>query len=117
MTPVLQNQICNSYPDMSKTQAGAYASTVGGVIGGVMSCPFDAVKTCMQGDVARAEYGGFASTVSTLASRGVGSLFGGVMWRTINITFTILITNECCNQIGPIMFPSKFKTSAEPEMN
>ena len=118
VTPVLQDYLMANH-NMTMTTAGVWASTAAGVFAGVMSCPFDAVKTCMQGDLSRAKYGGFVSTIGTLSKGGVRSLFGGVVWRTINITLTIIIVNEACNQIGPYIFPTKFnnKETAPPALS
>lgn len=114
LTPAIQDVLVQRY-GMSTTVAGAGASAVGGVVAGVLSCPFDAAKTCMQGDLARAQYPGFSGTLSLMANRGIGSLFGGVFWRTVNITLTILIANECCNRLGPIMFAEKFADRRDTE--
>eukprot|EP00927_Polykrikos_kofoidii_P029499 TRINITY_DN25509_c0_g1_i1.p1 TRINITY_DN25509_c0_g1~~TRINITY_DN25509_c0_g1_i1.p1 ORF type:complete len:296 (+),score=32.66 TRINITY_DN25509_c0_g1_i1:57-890(+) len=115
VTPILQAKIVSVYPEMHLSVAGAWASSFSGVIAGVLSCPFDVVKTCMQGDLSREKYGGFMSTASKVASGGVRSLFAGVLWRAINITGTIGITNECCNRMGPYMFPAKFAASTQLE--
>lgn len=42
---------------LPSTRAGMLAAAVGGVAGGVLSHPWDVVKTCMQGDLERIRYG------------------------------------------------------------
>lgn len=72
------------------------ASMLGGTFGAVMSHPFDTVKTAMQGDVCQKTYGGTLETARTLmGDAGLGRLFSGVFWRTVNITMTVYIANEC----------------------
>ena len=39
-------------------------------MGGVLSHPFDVVKTCMQGDMAQASYGSTLATARTLLAKG-----------------------------------------------
>jgi hypothetical protein len=43
--------------DVPQTRAGLLAAAVGGVAGGVLSHPWDVVKTCMQGDLERTKHG------------------------------------------------------------
>lgn len=73
--------------------ASMAASMVGGVIGAVASHPLDVVKTCMQGDVGRVEFGGFADSARKLLREG--RLFHGLAWRAANITATVYIAHEC----------------------
>ena len=72
------------------------ASMLGGVIGALLSHPLDVVKTCMQGDLARATYGGsFEAMRALLRVGGIARLYHGATWRTVNITATVWIANEC----------------------
>ena len=72
------------------------ASMLGGVIGALLSHPFDVAKTCMQGDLARATYGGsFEAMRALLRDGGIARLYHGATWRTVNITATVWIANEC----------------------
>lgn len=87
---------------------GFWASLVGGSIVGIATCPFDAMSTAMKGDLERATYGGFVDTAKKRAAGGISVLFGGVFWRTVNITGTIYLANEARVRLGPIMFPDKY---------
>lgn len=99
VTPMVQEQLERKHGQSSEV-ASLIASAVGGVAGGMLSHPFDTIKTCMQGDIERKMYGGFASTVRALvAEGGYSRLMHGAMWRTINITATVYIANECCNRL------------------
>jgi hypothetical protein len=84
------------------------ASLAGGVIVGVATCPFDAMSTVMKGDIERVKFGGFIDTAKKQAAGGIPKLFGGVFWRTVNITGTIYLANEARVRLGPIMFPDKY---------
>eukprot|EP00035_Acanthoeca_spectabilis_P024449 m.453880 g.453880 ORF g.453880 m.453880 type:complete len:265 (-) comp20566_c0_seq1:112-906(-) len=107
VTPVLQDYLIASH-DFGVTSAGFWASLVGGSIVGIATCPFDAMSTAMKGDLERATYGGFVDTAKKRAAGGISVLFGGVFWRTVNITGTIYLANEARVRLGPIMFPDKY---------
>lgn len=78
------------------------ASMLGGTFGACLSQPFDVAKTCMQGDLGRATYGGALETMRALVrDGGVGRLFSGVEWRTVNIIMTVWIANECLLRLPP----------------
>lgn len=85
-----------------------WASLAGGLFAGVVTTPFDCFSTCMKGDMDRKTYGGFVDTVRQRAKGGVGGIFGGVLWRTVNIAGTIYLANEARVRLGPVMFPEKF---------
>lgn len=105
ITPILQAKLIKDYR-MGSSTAGVIASCIAGVVAGSLSCPVDAVKTCMQGDIGAVSYQGFVSTLGKL--RQEGRLFGGVGWRVANITGTIMIANELKVRLAPYMFPTKF---------
>ena len=72
------------------------ASVISGVFVAVLSHPFDVAKTCMQGDLSRATYGGSLASLRTLLNDGgAARLLRGCTWRTVNITATVYIANEC----------------------
>ena len=76
--------------------ASLAASMLGGIIGALLSHPLDVAKTCMQGDLQRLRYGGNMESLMTLAREGGASrLYTGAAWRTVNITATVWIANEC----------------------
>jgi len=107
ITPILQKHWESEY-SLNKTAAGFGASLVGGASCAVLSCPTDVIKTCMQGDLERKKYGSLTSTIRTISKQGMGTFFNGVGWRIANITGTVLIVNECCQRLGPLMFPEAF---------
>ena len=76
--------------------ASLVASMLGGIFGALLSHPLDVAKTCMQGDLQRLRYGGNIESLMTLAREGGASrLYTGAAWRTVNITATVWIANEC----------------------
>ena len=66
--------------------------------------PFDVVKTCMQGDLAQARYGGVFDAGRALhAQGGAARFFDGCFWRTVNITATVLVATACCAVLPPLI--------------
>jgi hypothetical protein len=104
MCPVLQKKFQRDFR-CGESTAAFFASCVGGSICGAISCPFDAVKTCMQGDVEQNTYRGFLYTWKTCYRQG--RLFGGVGWRVVNISGTLVIANEFRIRVSGYMFPGK----------
>lgn len=101
VTPILQNYFEKEH-ECSTSKASFYASMIGGVIAAVPSHPFDVVKTCMQGDLERVNYRGALHTLQQLMKEdGLRRVFSGCFWRTINITATVYIANECRMYFSP----------------
>lgn len=98
VTPAVQRTMQEH--GLSQAAASLAASVVGGVAGGVLSHPFDVVKTCMQGDVEQEVYAGtLSSCLHLYRNGGFGRLLHGVGWRTLNITATVFIANECLQRV------------------
>lgn len=94
-TPFFQDIFEKDF-SMSSGNAGICASMLGGLTAAVPSHPFDIVKTCMQGDMEKNRYTGIIATAKRLLGEGgVKRMFNGCMWRTLNITATVYIANEC----------------------
>lgn len=107
VTPIIQKYLTSSELgfDMSQSAASVCASIIGGVLGAVPSHPLDVVKTNMQGDLNCKK--SMVQTAVTLAREagggvnGIRRLFKGCLFRTINITGTVYIANECNNRLSP----------------
>ena len=63
-------------------------------VGRVIQRTIDLMKSAPEGDVR--------------AAGGIPMLFGGVFWRTVNITGTIYLANEARVRLGPLMFPGRY---------
>ncbi len=84
--------------------AAVGGSILGGLVGGIVSHPFDVVKTCKQGDLAQARYGGVFDAARALhAQGGAARFFDGCFWRTVNITATVLVATACCAVLPPLI--------------
>ena len=101
LAPIAQQQLSDR--GMATLPATMWGSALGGILGGVISHPFDVVKTCMQGDLAQRDFGGALASTRTLLKSGVSRLFDGCFWRTFNITATVYVANECCMRLPPYL--------------
>eukprot|EP00729_Bicosta_minor_P006017 gene6017-7995_t len=81
-----------------------------GVIAATLSHPMDTIKTCMQGDVQRTNYGTVSETAKTLhAEGGLGAFFKGWHWRTGRMICAIFIMGQCKDVLSPLFFPHHFE--------
>ena len=104
VTPIAQDYLIDKYQLHTQT-AGFYASIIGGVIGAILSHPFDILKTCMQGDLNQYEYKTYQQTFSSLWKQGgMVRIYHGGLWRTINIVGTVYIANECRMHLPHLLF-------------
>ena len=102
-TPLIQRQLSGSCDggDSQSSEAvlaSLAASMMGGAIAGLLSAPFDLIKTCQQGDLDRKRYGGVLETARALHRESGGNiarLFDGAGWRVANIALTAWFANEC----------------------
>ena len=99
VTPWIQRLLLEWRSTQGPTQealASLAASMLGGVVGALLSHPLDVIKTCQQGDLPRSRYGSVLATIaSLLRDGGYARLLHGASWRTLNITATVWIANEC----------------------
>lgn len=95
VTPLYYEILKKKY-GFNSISAGFYSSLLGGIFAAIPSHPFDVIKTCMQGDLKKEKYKGFIRTSMVLwREGGLNRVFSGCMWRTINITATVYVANEC----------------------
>ena len=105
ITPALQRVFVEEY-GLSRPVAGFYASAAGGVMAALPSHPFDIIKTCQQGDLTQQQYRSALHTARRLyLEGGWRRFFHGCFWRTINITATVYIVNECMDYFPRVIFP------------
>ena len=104
-TPIVQEAIEERFVGLNQSVAGLGASLAVGTACGVVTCPFDVIKTSQQGDIDKRLYTSFFRTVHKQRFR----LFSGVIWRVANVVGTIIIANEFRMRVAPLMFPDKYK--------
>jgi hypothetical protein len=81
-----------------------------GVVAATLSHPLDTIKTCMQGDIERKQYGTLTETAKTLLKEGGPQrFFSGWHWRTGRMICAVYLLSSCKDIFAPIMFPHHFK--------
>lgn len=104
-TQTLQDEY--GFGEVSAKMGGAVC---GGVIAASCSHPLDTIKTCMQGDIARKQYGTVSETAAQLLKEGgMGRFFNGWSWRTSRMILALFLMNECKVRLSPLFFPHHFK--------
>ena len=67
VTPLIQQRLVESSGWETNTALAA-GSLAGALLAGVATHPMDTIKSCMQGDMARAKYNGIAQTGQAIAA-------------------------------------------------
>ena len=111
LTPIVQEAIEDRFVGINMSVAGLAASLATGTACGIVTCPFDVVKTSQQGDIDKKLYRGFFQTMYRQRFR----LFSGVTWRIANVVGTIVIANEFRMRVAPLMFPDKYQEHLSQE--
>lgn len=87
------------------------AAVAAAMVAGVLSCPFDAVKACMKGDLDQRTFGSMSQTVGTMwRDGGARRLFRGVEWRCANLAGCFFIIDGMEQRLGPRLFPDKWRS-------
>eukprot|EP00050_Salpingoeca_kvevrii_P020969 m.104764 g.104764 ORF g.104764 m.104764 type:complete len:277 (-) comp9113_c0_seq1:84-914(-) len=102
-------RLCQERYNMDRKLANIAGAIPAGIIASTLSHPLDTIKTCMQGDVARTNFGSLLQTAKTLfADGGITRFYRGWGWRTSRMCCAVFILNETRSLIGPLLFPSAF---------
>lgn len=109
MGPAFTRELQESYGyDVGTAKFGGAVSS--GVIAASLSHPMDTIKTCMQGDIVRKNYGTVGETASALyAESGLLAFFKGWHWRTGRMICAMFIMGECKDILSPLFFPHHFE--------
>jgi hypothetical protein len=105
VTPLIQTKLVES-SGWDKNTALAAGSLAGALLAGVITHPMDTIKSCMQGDMGRAKYGGIVETCSAItAEHGVvQGLFKGLFYRIALISTTFFLVNTFKQKTVPLLF-------------
>jgi len=110
--PVVRRTLMDSYPTTFDTndKARIPASLLGGLFACYLTQPFDTIKTCMQGDIERNEYGNFFQTTKKIVSEsGLSGFYRGATFRYGRMVCAVFILDLLREKIGRLMFPSAFQ--------
>merc|ERR1712192_81251 len=114
ITPTIQKKLVDS-SGYDKNVALAAGALTGACFAATITHPMDTIKTCMQGDLARAKYTDVSSTWKALANEYgvVQGLFKGLAFRIALISTTFFLVNNFKGFLVPAMFPHVVKKEAK----
>eukprot|EP00541_Cyclophora_tenuis_P004134 CAMPEP_0116567086 /NCGR_PEP_ID=MMETSP0397-20121206/14806_1 /TAXON_ID=216820 /ORGANISM="Cyclophora tenuis, Strain ECT3854" /LENGTH=268 /DNA_ID=CAMNT_0004094027 /DNA_START=430 /DNA_END=1236 /DNA_ORIENTATION=+ len=111
--PIVRQNLMENYPDTfdTKDKARIPAALLGGLFGCYLSHPFDTIKTCMQGDIERATYGGFMDTAGKIwrNNGGVYGFYRGATFRYGRMVCAVFMMDALRDIISVALYPSAFK--------
>lgn len=107
LAPVLRARLRETMPDANEEALRVPAALGGAAICGLLSHPFDTVKTCMQGDIERSVYGTTRQTVSTIwAKGGAAAMYRGIEFRFLRQAWQVWVLDLLRERLSPVLFPS-----------
>lgn len=110
--PIVRTHLIESYPETfdSQEKARVPAALLGGLFACYLTHPFDTIKTCMQGDIAREKFRTLRHTGMTLyGESGIPAFYRGATFRYGRMVCAVFIMDTLKELIGPLLYPSAFK--------
>eukprot|EP00588_Corethron_pennatum_P011761 CAMPEP_0194266536 /NCGR_PEP_ID=MMETSP0169-20130528/1408_1 /TAXON_ID=218684 /ORGANISM="Corethron pennatum, Strain L29A3" /LENGTH=267 /DNA_ID=CAMNT_0039007241 /DNA_START=132 /DNA_END=935 /DNA_ORIENTATION=+ len=110
--PIVRRELLARFPDTfdTPTKARVPAALLGGLFACYLTQPFDTVKTCMQGDVARARFGTLRETAAVLwGESGVAGFYRGATFRYGRMVCAVFMMDVLQAAIGPMLYPKAFE--------
>lgn len=107
LAPVLRSKLGEKMPHTNEEALRVLAAIGGAAVCGALSHPFDTVKTCMQGDVERKEYGTVRQSAKAIWARGgLGALYRGIEFRFVRQVWQVWVLDLLRVKLSPILFPT-----------
>ncbi|CAK0827447.1 unnamed protein product [Prorocentrum cordatum] len=107
LAPVLRAKLREAAPGANEEALRVPAALGGAAVCGILSHPFDTVKTCMQGDIERSVYGTTRQTVSAIWARGgAAALYRGIEFRFLRQAWQVWVLDLLRERLSPVLFPS-----------
>ncbi|ETO15451.1 hypothetical protein RFI_21914 [Reticulomyxa filosa] len=86
-----------------------FSGMIAGFLGAFTTHPVDTVKTCMQGDIERAQYTNIINTFKKVyAQGGMKRLYYGFGWRYSSICLAVTVLDKSKELLAPLLFPKYF---------
>jgi len=113
LAPTIRTKLGEASPGTNQEVLRVVAAVGGAAVCGVLSHPFDTVKTCMQGDVERLTYGTMRETASRIwANGGVAAMYRGIEFRFVRQVWQVWVLDLLRAKLSPVLFPASFKLTA-----
>mmetsp|Transcript_13247 Transcript_13247/g.24662 ORF Transcript_13247/g.24662 Transcript_13247/m.24662 type:complete len:268 (-) Transcript_13247:129-932(-) len=109
--PIVRRNLMESYPDTfdSDAKARVPASLLGGLFACYLTQPADTIKTCMQGDIERKNFGSLTETAKVLYKEGgIPAFYRGATFRYGRMVCAVALMDTLQAMVGPMLYPSKF---------
>lgn len=108
MAPVIRTKLGEAMPGTSEEGLRIVAAVCGAAACGILSHPFDTVKTCMQGDVEQTKYGSMTKAFSRIHSDGgIPALYRGLEFRFVRQVWQVWILDLLRTKLADALFPER----------
>jgi hypothetical protein len=105
LAPVIRMKLGEAAPGANKEALRVVAAVGGAAACGVLSHPFDTVKTCMQGDVKQATYGSMRQSFKTIMDGGgISALYRGIEFRFVRQVWQVWVLDLMREKLAKAMF-------------
>jgi len=96
LNPIFYRQLQDTFPDLNSHVAHVVSGMAAGITGGVISQPFDTIKTLMQEKYGQSVKSSFLQvTRERIQAHGVASLWAGIIARGSRLAVGTLILDRC----------------------
>merc|ERR1712032_1140674 len=107
VVPVLRTNLREIAPSANEEALRIPAAVGGAAVCGLLSHPFDTIKTCVQGDVERSTYGSVRHTAHAIWSQGgMAALYRGIEFRFLRQVWQVWILDLLRTKLSAALFPS-----------
>jgi hypothetical protein len=114
LAPVIRQKLSDAAPGTNQEALRVVAAVGSAAVCGVLSHPFDTVKTCMQGDVEQLSYGRMRQSFSKIhMNGGVSALYRGIEFRFLRQVWQVWVLDLLREKLADVLFPV---TSTSPSL-
>eukprot|EP00928_Gymnodinium_smaydae_P061333 TRINITY_DN45430_c0_g1_i1.p1 TRINITY_DN45430_c0_g1~~TRINITY_DN45430_c0_g1_i1.p1 ORF type:complete len:298 (+),score=61.97 TRINITY_DN45430_c0_g1_i1:99-896(+) len=107
IAPAIRTRLQESAPGASEEALRVVAAVGGAAVCGVLSHPFDTIKTCMQGDVERSVYAGLRQTTGHIWSTGgLAAMYRGIEFRFLRQVWQVWVLDLLRAKLTPVLYPN-----------
>lgn len=91
ITPIIKNKLIEK--EFSPRISLLSSSIISGIIAGIITHPFDTIKTCQQGDIGGEKYRSSLHTYKVITRHNILHIYNGFGWRVGLIASTFFLIN------------------------
>lgn len=118
LAPVLRTKLGETMPGTNEEVLRILAAVGGAAVCGVLSHPFDTIKTCMQGDVEQREYSTVRQTAHAIRSKGgLAAMYRGIEFRFVRQVWQVWVLDLLRVKLSPMLFPASCGLPERPKFS